>query len=59
MAKALAALLEARGGALGWPRDVGAIRGEVAQPWVGCQNREHFFRVGLPVGRHAQDALRA
>lgn len=58
MAEAFTALLESRGDALGWPRNIGPIGGKVAQPRVGCQNGEHFLRVGLPVRGHAHNSLR-
>ena len=58
MAKTFATLLEAGGDAFGWPRNIGAFGGKVAQPRVDCQNGEHFLRVGLPVRGHAQNSLR-
>ena len=54
MPQALAALLEACGCALGWPRHKGSVLRKIPQVTVRAQYRERSVRVGLPVSGKTQ-----
>jgi hypothetical protein len=59
MAQALAALLEARRGALSWPRHECSVLRKVAQTGVRVQDLQRSIRIGLPVSGEAQHAAAA
>jgi hypothetical protein len=59
MTQSRTAFLEPGGGALDGSGYVGCVAGQIRQPRVGCQNREHFLRIRLPIGCHAEYSLRS